>query len=124
MIDKVIIEGGVDECSSTCYSKHSNNNTNVSVLGTQAMNPNIGYTIVHVPGKTSMLPTSTYPMWYNVIPPFIPLDANLYLVYPVGLKGLHPLIFKNYTGYVAKYVYPIPKHPIVPPTFTPHFVGN
>jgi hypothetical protein len=62
MIDKVIIKGGADECSSTCYSKQYNNNINVYVLGTQAMNPNISYTIIHVPGKTNMLPTSTYPM--------------------------------------------------------------
>ncbi len=29
-----------------------------------------------VPGKTNMLPTSTYLMWYNVIPPFVPLDLG------------------------------------------------
>jgi hypothetical protein len=45
------------------------------------MNPNIGYIIVHVQGKTNMLPTSTYLMWYNVILPFVPLDASLYLIY-------------------------------------------
>ncbi len=54
----------------------------------------------------------------------MPLDLNLYLVYPIGTKGLDPSIFKNYTCYVPKYVYPIPKQPIIPPTFTPHFVGN
>jgi hypothetical protein len=27
-------------------------------------------------GKTGMLPTSTYPMWYTVIPPFVPLDPS------------------------------------------------
>jgi hypothetical protein len=57
---------------------------NVFILGTQAMNPSIAYTTVHVnyqtlgsqpvtpivPGKTSMLPTSTYLMWYIVITPF------------------------------------------------------
>jgi hypothetical protein len=56
----------------------------VYILGTQAMNPGIVHTIVHVnyqttwsqpitpiiPCKTSMLPTSTYLMWYNVITPF------------------------------------------------------
>jgi hypothetical protein len=40
-------------------------------------------------GQTSMLPTSTYPMWYNVIPPFVPLDPSLYPTYPIGTKGLH-----------------------------------
>jgi hypothetical protein len=55
---------------------------NVFVLGIQAMNPNIVHIVVIVNyqttwsqlitsivlSKTSMLPTSTYPMWYNVIP--------------------------------------------------------
>jgi len=35
-----------------------------------------------------MLPTSTYPMWYNVIPPFVPLDLSLYPAYQIGTKGL------------------------------------
>jgi len=70
---------------------------NVRVLGTQAMNPNIVHTTIHVNyqttqslpvtpiilGETSMLPTSTYPMWYNVTPPTI-----------------------------------------VPPTYIPYFIGN
>jgi hypothetical protein len=60
---------------------------NLFVLITEAMNPSTGHTIILVnhqttwsqpitpiiPGKTSMLPTSTYPMWYNIIPPFVPL---------------------------------------------------
>jgi hypothetical protein len=67
---------------------------NVFLLGTQTMNPSIGYTIILVNYqitrpqlvtpivriKNSMLPTSTYPMWYNVIPPFMPLNPSLYLV--------------------------------------------
>ncbi len=77
-----------------------------------------------VPCKTNMLPISTYPMWYNVIPPFMPLDPSLHLVYPTGTKGFDPSIFRNYIGYVLKYMYPIPKQPIVPPTFTPHSDGN
>jgi hypothetical protein len=42
---------------------------NVYVLRTQTTNLNIGHTTIAV-GKTNMLPISTYPMWYNVIPPF------------------------------------------------------
>jgi hypothetical protein len=56
--------------------------SNVSILRIQAMNPSIGHTSILVnyqttwsqlvtliiAGKTKMLPTSTYPMWYNVIP--------------------------------------------------------
>jgi hypothetical protein len=71
-----------------------------------------------------MLPTSTYPMWYNVIPPFVLLDLNLYPTYPTGTKRLDSLIFKNYTSYVFGNVYPISKQPIVPLTYIPHFAGN
>jgi hypothetical protein len=56
-----------------------------------------------------MLPTSTYPMWYNVIPFFVPLNSNLYLAYPTKTKGLDSSIFRNYTGYVPRNVYPVPK---------------
>jgi hypothetical protein len=57
-----------------------------------------------LPSKTDMLPISTYPMWYNVIPPFVPLDFSLYLAYPIGTKGFDFLIFRNYIGYVPKNV--------------------
>jgi hypothetical protein len=61
-----------------------------------------------------MLPTPTYPMWYNVIPPFVLLDPNLYLAYPTRTKGLDSSIFRNYIGYVLGNVCPIPKQLIVP----------
>jgi len=85
--------------------------TNVFVLKTQAMNPSIGCTVILInyhttwsqpitpiaSGKTILLPISTYPMWYNVIPPFMPLNINLYPTYLTKTKGLDSLIFKNYT---------------------------
>jgi hypothetical protein len=88
--------------------------SNVSILRTQAMNPSICHTTIpfnyqttwsqHVtpiaPGKTSLLPVSTYPMWYNVIPPFVPLDPSLYLAYQIGTKGLDSSIFRNCIGYI------------------------
>jgi hypothetical protein len=43
-----------------------------------------------------MLPTSTYSMWYNVIPPFVPLDLSLYLAYQTRAKGFDSSIFNNY----------------------------
>ncbi len=111
---------------------------NVSILGTQAMNLNIGHTAILVnyqitwsqpvtpivPSKTSMLPISTYPMWYNVIPPFVPLDPSLYPTYSTRTKGIDSLIFKNYTLYVPRNVYPIPEQHVVPPTYIPHSIGN
>ncbi len=63
-------------------------------------------------------------MWYNVIPPFVPLDFSLYLTYPTGTKRFDPMIFRNYTSYVLKYVCPILEQHGVPPTYTPHYVGN
>jgi hypothetical protein len=69
---------------------------NVFILVTQTMNPNIAHASIPinyqttwsqpitpiVPGKTNMLPIAIYPMWYNVIPPFVPLDLSLYPTYP------------------------------------------
>jgi hypothetical protein len=66
-----------------------------------------------------MLLISTYPMWYNVR-----LNPSLHPTYPIGTKGFDPLIFKNYTCYVPRYVYPVLEQPIVPPTHTPHSIGN
>jgi hypothetical protein len=75
-------------------------------------------------GITSMLPILIHPMWYNVTPPFVPLDPILYSTYQIGAKGLYSSIFRNYTCYVLRNVYPVPEQPIVPPTYIPNFVGN
>jgi len=71
-----------------------------------------------------MLPTSTYPMWYNVIPPFVPLDLSLYPIYQIGTKGLDSSIFRNYIGYVLGNVYQVPEQLVVPSTYIQYFVGN
>jgi hypothetical protein len=63
-------------------------------------------------------------MCYNVIPLFVPLDPNFYPTYPIGTKGLDPMIFRNYICYIPKYVYPILEQHVMPPTYTPHYVGN
>jgi hypothetical protein len=111
---------------------------NVYVLRTQAMNPNIGHMTMHVncqttwsqlitpivQSKTNMLLTSRYPMWYNVITPFVPLDPSLYPTYLTRTKGLDYLIFRNYTCYVLGNVYRIPQQPVIPPTYIPYSVGN
>jgi hypothetical protein len=70
-------------------------------------------------GKTGMLPTSTYLMWYNVIHPFVPLDPSLYSTYRTRAKGFDSLIFKNYTCYVPRNVYPVLEQPTVLPTYIP-----
>jgi hypothetical protein len=57
-------------------------------------------------------------------PPFVPLDPNLYPTYSTKTKELDPKMFRNYTCYVSRYVYLVPKQPIVPLTYTPHSIGN
>ncbi len=47
-------------------------------------------------------------MWYNAIPPYIPLDPNLYLAYITETKGFDLLISRNYIRYVLQYIL-IPK---------------
>jgi len=110
---------------------------NVFVLKIQTMNPNITHIVVPINyqitwsqpitpivlGKTSMLPTSTNPMWYNVIPPFVPLDPSLYPTYPTWTKGLDSLTFRNYIGNVPRNVYLIFKQH-VPPTHIPNSIRN
>jgi hypothetical protein len=112
--------------------------SNASILITQAMNPSIGHTAIPfnyqttwsqpvtpiVPGKISLLPTSRYPMWYNVIPPFVPLDPSLYPAYQIGTKGLDSSIVMNYISYVHGNVYTTLKQHVVPPTYIPYSIGN
>jgi hypothetical protein len=62
-------------------------------------------------------------MWYNVIPPFVPLNLTLYPTYQTETKGLDSSIFRNYTSYVHGNVYLIPEQPIVP-QYIPYSIGN
>jgi hypothetical protein len=89
---------------------------NVFVLKIQAMNPNISHIAIPVnyqitqsqliiPSKTNMLPTSTYSMWSNVIPPYVPLNLSLYPAYQIGTKGLDYLILRNYKGSLLGIMY-------------------
>jgi hypothetical protein len=75
---------------------------NVHVPRIKAMKFSIGHTIILVSyqwtwqplvtpfvlGETNVLLTSTYPMWYNVIPLYIILNLNLYPTYPNGRKRI------------------------------------
>jgi hypothetical protein len=65
-----------------------------------------------IPSKTNVLPTLTYAMWYNVIPPFVRLDPNLYPTYSTRTNELDLTMFRNYACYVPRYVYLIPKQPL------------
>jgi len=51
-------------------------------------------------------------MWYNTIPPFIPMDPNMYSMYYSGIKGLDPLIFKKREKYVVGITQTKPMPPI------------
>jgi len=59
-------------------------------------------------GQPKVIP---YPMWYNTLPPFIPMDLNRYFIYHSGIKGPDPLIF----GKREKYVVGITQAKRVPP---------
>jgi len=39
------------------------------------------------------LKTLSYPMWYNTLPSFVPMDPNMYSMYYLGIEGFNPLIF-------------------------------
>jgi hypothetical protein len=71
-----------------------------------------------------MLPISTYPMWYNVIPPFMLLDPSLYPTYQTRTKGLDSSVFKNYITYVPRNVYLVSEQHVVPPSYIPYSIGN
>jgi hypothetical protein len=38
-------------------------------------------------------------MWYNTIPPFVPMDPNMYFVYYSRINGHDPLIFGRNESY-------------------------
>jgi hypothetical protein len=40
-------------------------------------------------------------MWYNRLPPFVPMDPNMYFMYYYGIKGPNPLISGRKEKYVA-----------------------
>jgi hypothetical protein len=47
-----------------------------------------------------------YPMWYNTIPSFVPMDPNMYSMYYLGIKGLDPLISGRKKGYATNVIEP------------------
>ncbi len=51
-------------------------------------------------------------MWYNIIPPFVPMDPNLYSMYNSRINGLDSLISRRKERYATninqtKFVPPI-----------------
>jgi hypothetical protein len=38
-------------------------------------------------------------MWYNILPPFVPMDPNMYSMYYFGMKRHNPLIFGKHERY-------------------------
>jgi hypothetical protein len=59
-------------------------------------------------GQPKVVP---YPMWYNIVPPFVPMDRNMYSMYYFGIKGPNPLIF----GRHERYAVGITQSELVPP---------
>jgi hypothetical protein len=50
-------------------------------------------------------------MWYNTIPPFMPMDPNMYSMYYYGIKGPDLLISKIKEKYLSN----ITQAELVPP---------
>jgi hypothetical protein len=48
-----------------------------------------------------VMPYPPYLMWYNTIPPFVPMDPNMNTMYYSGIKGLNPLSFGRKEKYVT-----------------------
>jgi hypothetical protein len=48
-----------------------------------------------------VVPYPPYPMWYNILPPFVPMDPNLYSIYYFGIKKLDSLIFGRKERYAT-----------------------
>jgi len=46
-------------------------------------------------------PYPSYPMWYNTIPPYVPMDHNMYSMYYSKIKRPNPLIFGRKERYVV-----------------------
>jgi hypothetical protein len=42
-----------------------------------------------------------YPMWYNIVPPFVPMDPNMYSLYYFGIKEPDSLTFGRKEKYVT-----------------------
>jgi hypothetical protein len=101
---------------------------NVLVQQIQVMNSSFGHMAIFVnyqptqqppltpfvPSKTNVVPTFTYPMWYNVMPLYILSNPSLYLAYPFKMRRFYPLISKNYIGYIPRYVHLVSKKLVIP----------
>ncbi len=62
---------------------------------------------------TNNVPFPSYPMWYNVIPPYLFLDSNLYPRYFNGMKMFEFVNLKIATISTAWYPYPRPNQPVL-----------
>jgi hypothetical protein len=47
-----------------------------------------------------VVPYPPYPMWYNILPSFVPMDLYMYPTYYFEIKGPNPLIVGKKKGYV------------------------
>jgi hypothetical protein len=52
--------------------------------------------------------TVLYPMWYSIVPSFVPMDLSMYFMYYSGIKGFDLLSFGRKNGYVVDVTQPVP----------------
>jgi hypothetical protein len=75
-------------------------------------------------GQINNLPFSFYPMWYNVIPLYLPFDPSLYLRYFSGMKMFEHVYPKTIIGYMIGYPYPRSDQPMVTTSSYPYSTWN
>jgi len=68
------------------------------------------------------IPYPPYPMWYNTIPPFVPMDPNMYSMYYYGIKIPDPLIFRKKERYAVNITQSKPMLPFEQMEWTQYLV--
>jgi hypothetical protein len=63
------------------------------------VNQHVGWSQLVTPLIAWQPKTIPYPMWYNTLPSFVPMDFNMYSMYYLGIKGHDPLISRRRKGY-------------------------
>jgi hypothetical protein len=73
-----------------------------------------------VPGHTNNVSFLSYPMWYNVIPPYLFSDSNLYPRYFNGMKMFELVNHRITIISMAWYPYPRPHQLVITTSNTPY----
>jgi hypothetical protein len=76
------------------------------------VNQHVGWSQLVTPLIARQPRTVPHPMWYNIVPSFVPMDPNLYPMYYLVIKRPDPLISRRKKGF-AVYVAQPQQAPLV-----------